>query len=100
MMSMARRSPVHKHPVLDAGPRIDIVQSDTPAGTLGGFTALLESATQPILAVTYWFDPAPHPRPYPVTVRFPGRRVDVKGRVYPCDCSEADIEMAIQLQIE
>src|SRR6266566_275166 len=85
MMSMARRSPVHKHPVLDAGPRIDVVQLDTPAGTLGGFTALLESATQPILAVTYWFDPAPHPGPYPVTVRFSGRRIDVIGRVQSGD---------------
>ncbi len=82
---MTCRSPAHMHPVVDAGPRSDVVQLDTPAGTLGGFTALLESATQPILAVTYWFDPAPHPGPYPVTVRFSGRRVDVKGRVPPGD---------------
>ena len=82
---MTRRSPAHMHPASDVGPRIDFVQSDTGAGTLGGFTALLESATQPILAVTYWFDPAPHPGPYPVTVRFSGRRVDVKGRVHPGD---------------
>jgi len=35
-----------------------------------------------ILAVTYWFDPAPHPEPYSVTVRFSGHRVDVKkGRL-------------------
>ena len=40
-----------------------------------------ENAAQQILAVTYWFDPAPLPKPYPVTVRFSGRRVDVKGRV-------------------
>src|SRR6266487_2516453 len=85
MVSMTCRSPAHMHPVVDAGPRSDVVQLDTPAGTLGGFTALLESATQPILAVTYWFDPAPHPGPYPVTVRFTGRRVDVKGRVHPGD---------------
>src|SRR6266700_4376814 len=85
MMNMTRRSPAHMHPAVDAAPRIDVVQSDTPALPGGGFTALLESATQPILAVTYWFDPAPHPGPYPVTVRFSGRRVDVKGRVHPGD---------------
>ena len=82
---MTRRSPAHMHPALDVGPRIDFVQSDTGAGTLGGFTALLESATQPILAVTYWFDPTPHPGPYPVTVRFSGRRVDVIGRLQSGD---------------
>jgi phosphatidylglycerol:prolipoprotein diacylglycerol transferase len=42
---------------------------------------LLKSVAQEILAVTYWFDPAPQPVPYPVTVRFSGRRVDVKGRL-------------------
>jgi phosphatidylglycerol---prolipoprotein diacylglyceryl transferase len=35
--------------------------------------------------VTYWFDPVQHPGPYPVTVRFSGRRVDVKGRLSPGD---------------
>jgi phosphatidylglycerol:prolipoprotein diacylglycerol transferase len=45
----------------------------------------LESATQEILAVTYWFDPAPRPEPYPVTVRFTGRRVDIKGRMQAGD---------------
>jgi len=82
---MTRRSAPRMRPAVDVGPRIDAVQSDTPAGTLGGFTALLESATQPILAVTYWFDPAPHPGPYPVTVRFTGRRVDVIGRLQSSD---------------
>src|SRR6266567_4288663 len=81
MMNMTRRSPARMRPVLDAAPRIDAVQSDTSAGTLGGFTALLESATQQILAVTYWFDPAPHPGSYSVTVRFSGHRIDVKGRL-------------------
>src|SRR5205823_3785479 len=85
MMSMTRRSPTHMHPAVDARLRIDVVQSNTPAPPRGGFTVLLESATQPILAVTYWFDPAPHSGPYPVTVRFSGRRVDVKGRVHPGD---------------
>jgi hypothetical protein len=67
--------------MVDATPRFDDVQSDTTALTDAGFTALLESATQEILALTYWFDPVPHPEPYPVTFRFSGRRVDVKGRL-------------------
>jgi phosphatidylglycerol:prolipoprotein diacylglycerol transferase len=82
---MTHRSQTHRRPVVDAAPRFDVVQSDTPVLPGGGFTALLESATQPILAVTYWFDPAPHPEPYPVTVRFSGRRADVKGRLHPGD---------------
>ena len=32
-----------------------------------------------------WVDPAPHPGPYPITVRFSGRRIDVKGRLLPGD---------------
>src|SRR5438132_5013246 len=85
MMSMTRRSPAYMRPAVDAAPRIDVVQSDKEALTGGGFTALWESATQEILAVTYWFDPAPHPGPYPVTVRFSGRRVDVMGRLQTGD---------------
>ncbi len=85
MTRRTRRSPARRHPAGDGAPRMDVVQSDTPAGTPGGFTALWESATQEILAVTYWFDPAPHPKPYPVTVRFSGRRNDVKGRVQSGD---------------
>jgi phosphatidylglycerol:prolipoprotein diacylglycerol transferase len=75
----------HIHPTVDAAPHIDGVQSDTTPGALGGFTALWESAAPQMLAVTYWFDPAPRPGPYPITVRFSGRRVDVKGRVHPGD---------------
>ena len=82
---MTRRSPARMRPPVDAAPRIDVVQSDKEARTSGGFTALPESVTQEILAVTYWFDPAPHPEPYPVTVRFSGRRVDVMGRLSPGD---------------
>ena len=82
---MTRRSPAPMRPAVDAAPRIDVVQSDKEALTGGGFTALWESATQEILAVTYWFDPAPHPGPYPVTVRFSGRRVDVIGRLQSGD---------------
>jgi phosphatidylglycerol:prolipoprotein diacylglycerol transferase len=46
--------------------------------------------TQEILAVTYWFDPVPRPEPYPVTVRFSGRRANVKGRVQAGDRFEQD----------
>ena len=82
---MARRAPAHKRPAGDAGPRSAVVQSNAPAQTSSGFTAFLESVTQQILAVTYWFDPAPHAGPYSITVRFSGRRVDVKGRVQAGD---------------
>src|SRR5712691_8775072 len=85
MMSMTRRAPARRRPAGDAAPRSAVVQSDTTARTSGGFTALLESVTQQLLAVTYWFDPAPHSGPYPVTVRFSGHRVDVKGRLLPGD---------------
>src|SRR6266852_2743082 len=85
MMNMTRKSPARKRPAVHAAPRSAVVQSNTPARTSGGLTALLESATQEILAVTYWFDPAPHAGPYAVTVRFSGRRVDVKGRVQAGD---------------
>jgi phosphatidylglycerol:prolipoprotein diacylglycerol transferase len=82
---MTHRFPAYMRPAVDAAPRIDVVQSDKEALTGGGVTALLESAVQQILAVTYWFDPAPHMGPYPITVRFSGRRIDVKGRLLPSD---------------
>jgi phosphatidylglycerol---prolipoprotein diacylglyceryl transferase len=82
---MARRPAARKRPAVNAVPRSNVVQSDKEARTGGGFTAFLESVAQEILAVTYWFDPAPHPGPYPVTVRFSGRRIDVKGRISPGD---------------
>lgn len=82
---MTRRAPARMRPAVDEVPHIDVVQSDTTVPTGGGFTALLESVAQEILAVTYWFDPASHPGPYLVTVRFSGHRVDVKGRLQPGD---------------
>ena len=82
---MTRRAPSRRHPGGVATPRRDAVQSNTPAQASGGFTTMWENAAQQILAVTYWFDPAPHPKPYPVTVRFSGRRIDVKGRVQAGD---------------
>src|SRR5713226_1397230 len=85
MISMTRRSAARRRKARDVAPRSDVVQSDTEARTSGGFTTLLESVAQEILAVTYWFDPVPHPGPYPVTVRFSGRRIDVRGRITPGD---------------
>src|SRR5438132_5423381 len=85
MMNMARKSAARRRPAVNAAPRSDVVQSNKEARTSGGFTALLERVAQEILAVTYWFDPAPHAELYPVTVRFSGRRVDVKGRVQSGD---------------
>src|SRR6266704_5392560 len=85
MMSRTRRAPARRRPALQVAPRSAVVQSNAPAQTSSGFAAFLESATQEILAVTYWFDPAPHAGPYPVTVRFTGRRVGVKGRLQSGD---------------
>lgn len=47
-----------------AGP-IFAVEMDTHAVDLDSYNLRQ-------LAVTYWFYPAPHPGPYPVTVRFSG----------------------------
>src|SRR5260370_15106465 len=85
MISMALRPAARKRPAVNAAPRSAVVQSDKEVGTGGGLTTRLSSVAQEILAVTYWFDPAPHPKPYPVTVRFSGRRVDVKGRMQSGD---------------
>jgi phosphatidylglycerol:prolipoprotein diacylglycerol transferase len=43
-----------------------------------GLPNLLEQAAQEVLVVTYWFDPAPRPEPYPVTVRFIGHRAEMR----------------------
>ncbi len=59
---MARRAPARMRPAGDTALRRDVVQPDKGALTGGGFTALLESTAQEILAVTYWFDPAPQSR--------------------------------------
>jgi len=85
MMRMTHRSAARTRSTEEAVPRIAVVKPDKEALTDGGFTALLESVAQQILAVTYWFDPVPSPRPYAVTVRFSGHRVDVKGRLSPGD---------------
>ena len=78
---MTQRAPARRRPAVAAAPRSAVVQPHTPAQTSGGFATLMESATQEILAVTYWFDPAQHAGFSPVTVRFTGRRVGVRGRL-------------------
>src|SRR5260370_2971820 len=85
MISMACRAPARMRPAGDTALRRDVVQPDKGALAGGGFTARLQSTAQEILAVRYWFDHATHPGPYAVTVRFSGRRVDVKGRLSPDD---------------
>src|SRR2546421_12831353 len=87
MMSMTHRFPAHIRPAVDAAPQIDVVQSDKEVRTSGGFTALLESAVQQILAVTYWVDPAPHMGAYPITVRVSRRRIRGKGALLSGDGS-------------
>lgn len=76
---MTRKLQTRMQPAGDTVPQSDAVQLDSSVFSQK-FEALLDSATQPTLAVTYWFDPVPHPEPYAVTVRFSGRRVGVKGR--------------------
>ena len=60
---MARRAPARMRPAGDTALRRDIVQPVKGARTSGGFRARLQSAAQQMLAVTYWFDPAPRPGP-------------------------------------
>jgi phosphatidylglycerol---prolipoprotein diacylglyceryl transferase len=85
MMSVKQKTQIRKHPVEDATLRSGVIQLDAPARPSDSFTGLLQSATREILAVTYWFDPDPHSGPSPVTVRFSGRRVDVRGRLQAGD---------------
>jgi phosphatidylglycerol:prolipoprotein diacylglycerol transferase len=82
---MAHRSRTRKRKVADVLQRMDVGQKDTSALKGNGFTTLLEGVTQEILTVTYWFDPAPHPLPSPVTIRFSGHRIDAKGQLSPGD---------------
>lgn len=78
---MARKSQTRMRPKVNVVPRRDDIQAETLTITDGGFTTLLESVLKPILAVTFWFDPAPYAEPCSVMVRFSGHRIDVKGRL-------------------
>jgi phosphatidylglycerol:prolipoprotein diacylglycerol transferase len=46
----------------------------------GGFSGLLDEASQEGLVVTHWFDPAPHHASGTVVVRFSGSRVGTSGK--------------------
>ena len=81
---MARKSQTRIRSGGDGGSSSAVVQTDASAPSLppsSGLTALLEAATEQILAVTYWFEPTPQQSNHPVTIRFSGQRVGVKGRV-------------------
>src|SRR5262249_27751619 len=61
-------------------------QPDASAQASDGFAVLMERASQGILAATYWFDPVARPQPYPVTIRFAGRRIGVLAKeMQPAD---------------
>lgn len=78
---MSRKSATHKRSMIDTVAQRADVQVDTAPHTESKLMTILERAVQEILVATYWFEPAQQPDPYPVTVRFSGRRVDVKGRL-------------------
>jgi len=46
---------------------------------------LLADAEPQALGFTYWFDTTTEGEPYPVSIRFTGRRIGVKGRPGPRD---------------
>src|SRR5258708_12161 len=75
----ARPRPMY--PALKMPPRVAPAPAASTAEPDDRLTSLVQPAWQHVLAVTYWFDPAPHPQPYPVTIRFTGRRVDVEGKL-------------------
>lgn len=77
-----RQTAITAQPQVNARPPIPVAK--TPP-TPGGLMALADSATQDILAVTYWFNPAPQPRPYAVTIKFTGHRRGVQGPPQPGD---------------
>lgn len=79
---MAHTSRTQKRPKRDTEPRREVEQQDEEARTSDEVMTVLERVAPQILAVTYWFDPALHAEPSPVTVRFSGHRADVKkGRL-------------------
>jgi phosphatidylglycerol---prolipoprotein diacylglyceryl transferase len=75
----ARPRPMY--PALKMPPRVAPAPAADAAEPDDRLTTLVQRASQHILAVTYWFEPAPQPQPYPVTIRFTGRRVDVEGKL-------------------
>ncbi len=58
--------------------------------TIGGFAGLMKSVEHEVLAVTFWFDPAPHRKFDSVSIRLSGQRVGVSGPLQRGDRFEQD----------
>lgn len=67
--------------VTQRAPRVDAAHPDNSAQTGNDLEAFADRVLRQVLAVTYWFEPVPRPDPYPVTIRFIGRRVGVAGQL-------------------
>ena len=61
-----------------------------PAPTSGGFAGLMKSVEHEVLAVTFWFNPAPHRKFDSVSIRLSGQRVGVIGQLQRADRFEQD----------
>lgn len=80
------KTPRVSTPPADVGsPPVTDAQSGTTVRLDRGAQSWIETAAQEVLATTYWFDPALRVDPFPVTVRFSGRRTDVEGPLQPGD---------------
>src|SRR5450759_2829257 len=70
-------------------PRLAVLGRGTGAGWPLQFVTLgiksLASLEPHAIGLTYWFDAAEEGDPYPVSVRFRGRRLDVEGKTGPAD---------------
>ena len=74
-----------------AGRRAPTAAQDKPAAkpdplqVLDATCAPVAEANPRSIGMTYWFDAAPDGAPYPVSIRFTGRRKGVRGRPGPAD---------------
>ena len=83
-------APLPRVAVPGAGvPRLAVLGGGTGAGWPLQFVTLgiksLASVGPHAIGLTYWFDAAETGDPYPVSVRFTGRRLDVEGATGPAD---------------
>jgi phosphatidylglycerol---prolipoprotein diacylglyceryl transferase len=76
---MTDASQTNMRPKVTGAPHRFDTQSSAPVLADSRAQSLIARAAQEVLATTFWFDPAPRSSPYPVTVRFSGRRADVEG---------------------
>ncbi|GAB3671749.1 prolipoprotein diacylglyceryl transferase [Saccharopolyspora sp. ID03-671] len=51
----------------------------------GGCASAIAEVEPQAVAVTYWVDPVPSPKPYTLTIRFAGTRIGIKGSRQPRD---------------